>query len=128
VCLDADRYQRLLPSMVEPQLYAIAQEALNNALRHAGASLLSVVLCSDEAHGVLLEVSDNGCGFLPVVPSAGLGLITMRERAEAIGGELNVASAPGHGTVVRVTVPSLALGNGTNPEAKPFAGREVILR
>lgn len=126
--LDADHYQRILSSMVEPQLYAIAQEALNNALRHAGASLLSVVLCNDEAHGVLLEVSDNGRGFLTTIPSAGLGLITMRERAEAIGGELHVASAPGHGTVVRVTVPSRAFGNGAAREAKPFSERTLMMR
>ncbi|MCP4593458.1 MAG: sensor histidine kinase, partial [bacterium] len=90
----------------EEELYRIAQEALNNALKHAGASqvTLSVRFAEDS---VTLEVTDNGQGFDPadVQGKAGLGLISMRERAEKIGGQLTIHSAPGEGTRVAISVP-----------------------
>src|SRR5271166_1624731 len=87
----------------EAALYRVAQEALHNALRHAGASGVRVAL-SKAPRQVVLEVSDDGHGFAPEAPSGGLGLASMRERAAAAGATLTIRS--GHkGTLVRMTVP-----------------------
>lgn len=93
-----------LPAPVEEALYRIAQEALNNALKHAGASNVTVYVRGHNGH-VELEVVDDGVGFDPDAASedGGLGLTSMRERTETIGGEFKVASAPGEGTTVRVS-------------------------
>ena len=92
----------------EAALYRVAQEALHNALRHAGASRVTVAL-SATPRLVVLEVSDDGHGFAPDAPAGGpgLGLESMRERAAAAGGRLAVRSGP-KGTTVRMTVPRKA--------------------
>lgn len=87
----------------EAAIYRVAQEALHNALRHAGAASVRVAL-SRTARQVVLEVSDDGHGFAPETPSSGLGLASMRERASAAGGELAIRSGA-TGTLVRMTVP-----------------------
>jgi signal transduction histidine kinase len=92
----------------ETALYRVAQEALHNALRHAGASGVRVNLAK-AGRRVVLEVSDDGHGFAPGTPSGGLGLASMRERAAAAGGALTVRSGK-EGTVVRMTVPVKAGG------------------
>ncbi|MDB5874027.1 MAG: hypothetical protein JWQ07_3469 [Ramlibacter sp.] len=93
----------------EISLFRIAQEAINNAAKHARGSAVEVLLSTHD--GVLrLSVSDDGRGFDPAAGCAGsasLGMTTMRERAEAIRARLSVVSAPGAGT--RVTV-ELELG------------------
>ncbi len=90
---------------LEEELYGIAQEALNNALKHARASkiVLSVRMVDKS---VILEVADDGQGFnlAEVQVKGGLGLISMQERAEKIGGQLEIDSAPGEGTRVSVKV------------------------
>jgi signal transduction histidine kinase len=90
---------------LEEELYGIAQEALNNALKHARASkiVLSVRMVDKS---VILEVADDGQGFdqAEVQVKGGLGLISMQERAEKIGGQLDIDSAPGEGTRVSVKV------------------------
>jgi signal transduction histidine kinase len=90
-----------LPRLMEKELYHIATEALNNALKHAQATSVSVRLNADRGQ-VRLEVVDDGVGFDPraVEGQGGLGIIGMRERAESLGGELDVISAPGKGTTV----------------------------
>jgi signal transduction histidine kinase len=90
---------------VEEHLYRLALEALNNAVKHAGAARLTVDLA--ESGGRLqLSVQDDGIGFDPAVARPGhLGLTTMRERAAAVGGRLAIDTAPGAGTRVEVTVP-----------------------
>ena len=92
----------------EAALYRVAQEALHNALRHAGASGVRVTL-GTTPRLVVLEVSDDGHGFAPDAPSSGpgLGLESMRERAAAAGGRLAIRSGP-KGTTVRMTVPGKA--------------------
>src|SRR5271166_863147 len=94
----------------EAALYRVAQEALHNALRHAGASGVRVALSmapltapSKEPRQVVLEVSDDGHGFAPEAPSGGLGLASMRERAAAAGAALTIRSGQ-TGTRVRMTV------------------------
>ena len=88
---------------VEAALYRVAQEALHNALRHAGASRIRVAL-ERTPRRVVLEVADDGHGFVPEMPSSGLGLASMRERAAAAGGVLTIRSGRS-GTVVRMKVP-----------------------
>jgi signal transduction histidine kinase len=97
---------RLLPTAVEEGLYRIAQEALNNALKHAGARRVRVSLERGEG-AVVLEIVDDGVGFDPstVVEGGGLGMEGMIERAAQIGGELVLDSEPGGGARVRVKVP-----------------------
>ncbi|MEZ4732888.1 MAG: GAF domain-containing sensor histidine kinase [Caldilineaceae bacterium] len=94
-----------LPACLEAALYRIAQEALNNALKHAAATAVTVTLRRVDEQ-IILEISDNGKGF--AVASAtgqgGLGLSTMRERAEQLGGVLTIHSPPGHGATIRVQV------------------------
>jgi PAS domain S-box-containing protein len=85
------------------QSIRILQEALTNALRHSGAGRVSVTL-KTEGGDLVAGVSDDGRGFEPGT-TPGVGLNSMRERAEVIGGELEIASQPGRGTSVRLRVP-----------------------
>jgi signal transduction histidine kinase len=85
------------------QLWRVLQEALTNARRHSRARRVSVVLRT-EGEELIAEVSDDGRGFGPeVVPGVGQG--SMRERAAAVGGELQIESEPGGGTTVRLRAP-----------------------
>lgn len=94
------------PPAVAVALYRIAQEALNNVVKHAAAGQATVTLhgsAGDDHAGVELTVADDGCGFdVDDVRSGRLGLGIMAERAESIGARLEVRSAPAQGTVVRV--------------------------
>jgi len=86
------------------EILRIAQEALGNALRHAEAEHVWVRLGAEDG-SVVLEVRDDGVGFDPeaaAVRSRRLGLTSMEERAQRLGGRLTVASAPGAGTTVRL--------------------------
>jgi len=95
-----------LPAFIESALYQIAQEALNNSLRHADAKTVQVLL-RYENKTIIMDVIDDGCGFEPeTVVSGGMGLENMRVRAAEIGGECDIISSPGSGTVVRVVVGS----------------------
>ena len=88
------------------EVLRIAQEALQNALRHAGAKRIAVRLRGDDA-GLVLEIEDDGRGFDPHargLRSRRLGLTSMEERAERLGGWLEIRSAPGAGTTVRLEV------------------------
>jgi signal transduction histidine kinase len=94
-----------LPQAAKEALYRIAQEASNNVAKHARARGTRISLRTDD-EAVTLEVSDDGVGFDPALPRPGhMGLRTMRERAEMIGASLEIASAPGEGTLVRVRAP-----------------------
>jgi PAS domain S-box-containing protein len=108
-----------LPASVEEALYRIAQEALNNALKHAGASNVTVRVCSRD-DCVELEVIDDGVGFYlgTTGDNGGLGLTSMRERAEKIDGILDIASAPGEGTRVRVKVCTKTVSRRTCPVSR----------
>jgi two-component system NarL family sensor kinase len=92
-----------LPAAVEVAAYRIVVEAVTNARRHSGASLCTVRL--DRAGGDLeIEVSDTGSG-LAADRSPGVGLSSMRERAEELGGSFEAVDRPGGGTVVRARLP-----------------------
>jgi two-component system, NarL family, sensor kinase len=91
---------------VEVAAYRIAQEALTNVVRHAGARRACVRLRAEDS-ALLLEVSDDGSGT-PVPRDGGVGLASMRERAEELGGRLDVAGTPGSGTHVSARLPLAA--------------------
>lgn len=91
--------------VLEREIFRIVQEAIGNALKHSGAERVSVRLATPD-HRVLVAVADDGSGFDPAGPQAQrhLGLVSMRERAESIGGDLRIESAPGAGTTVSLEV------------------------
>jgi PAS domain S-box-containing protein len=95
------------------ELYHIALEALNNALKHANAQSVQVDLRYEDA-GIQLEICDDGIGFDPAIArlGGGLGLAGMRERAQRIGALLEVDSAVGKGTSILVRVPTQPNPNG----------------
>ena len=94
-----------LAEPVESALYRIAQEALTNIAKHAGASAVSIVTRRD-GERLTMIVEDNGTGFDETTPAQGLGLVSMRERAELLGGSLRVESSTDHGTTLVVEVPA----------------------
>jgi PAS domain S-box-containing protein len=94
-----------IPDSVAVQLYRIAQEALSNAARHAQATRIDLALSLvDEAH-LCLQIRDDGQGLGGDHRTQGMGLVTMDHRTRILGGELDIHSAPGAGTEIRVTVP-----------------------
>ncbi|HTX63692.1 MAG TPA: ATP-binding protein [Acidimicrobiales bacterium] len=104
-------------------LIRIVREAVVNAIRHGRASVVRVA-CRDEPHPVL-EISDDGVGFEPgcVDPTRQFGLTSMRDRAHALGGVLDVSSAPGRGTRVEVSWPPGAWRrNGATRRGTPGGG------
>jgi signal transduction histidine kinase len=109
-----------LDADLETVLYRVAQEALTNIVKHAGAAHVWVSL-SEAGDAVTLEIRDDGVGFRPeeaptLVQDGHLGLIAMRERVETVGGTWELHSAPGEGTVVRATFVGRN-GPGSAPEA-----------
>jgi signal transduction histidine kinase len=101
----------VLPSSLRHNLFLSAKEALNNAVKHAGATEIHLrVVITD--HAFELTIEDNGCGFTPpplpapgANPASRHGLDGMRKRMESLGGEFKVDTAPGRGTRVTFTVP-----------------------
>ena len=93
-----------MPTQVSIALYRIAQESLNNVMKHARASKVSVKLSGcKEGETVTLSVSDNGRGYdTQQVSSDRMGLKIIHERAQAIGADLAITSVPGEGTTVEV--------------------------
>ena len=86
-------------------LFRLVQEALRNVRKHAHAGHVEVTLAPADG-GFVLRIADDGCGFDPTrVPAGHLGLLTMRERAEALGGTFTLDTAPGAGTRIEVRIP-----------------------
>ena len=108
VRLDIDPDANAARSDVNLALFRIAQEAVLNARKHAEARELDIALARDPLENrIVLSVRDDGCGFDARAPTRGrFGLLTMRERAEACGGRLELDSAPGRGTHLRALVPA----------------------
>jgi signal transduction histidine kinase len=102
-----------MPAAIEQCVYRVAQEALENIVRHAEARQIGVKLNRNDRH-LNLEVSDNGCGFeLSAVDAAHhFGLQGMRERVEMVGGHLEIESQLKRGTTIRLSV---ELGNDSRP-------------
>jgi len=95
-------------------LYRIVQEALRNVVRHSGTDR-AVVELSGTADGVRLRIGDDGSGFDPCHGNGGLGLVSMRERLNLVGGQMVIDSRPGGGTRIDVRVP-LSEDNGSAVE------------
>jgi signal transduction histidine kinase len=99
-----------LPDHIELALYRIAQECLQNVVKHAGASTARLTFAVDGG-GARLEIVDDGVGFdtfehpLGSDEMGGYGLLSMAERADIVGGRLNIRSRPGAGTAVTATIP-----------------------
>jgi len=94
-----------LPKEKEVALYFIAQEALNNILRHAHAKSVSIIL-KKKRKNFMLEILDDGIGFIPEqIAPGGMGLKNMKERVSLIDGKIKIVSNPGDGTKITVTVP-----------------------
>ncbi len=101
VDLDLPAERPLLPAAVEVAAYRVAQEALTNVVRHAGATSCRVTGALDDGT-LVIAVADDGRGGAG--PAAGLGMTSMRERAHEIGGDVDVTS-PGQGTTVTIRLP-----------------------
>jgi two-component system CheB/CheR fusion protein len=107
---------RTAPAPVSPEMglafFRIAQEALTNIGRHSKATMVAVSL-SRKGKDIVLSVSDNGIGFNPGLRPAtkgrGIGLGNMRQRAESVGGSIDVHSTPGAGTSLNVHAPLMAV-------------------
>lgn len=93
-----------LPDVVGDELYRIVQEGLTNALKHSAGSRVVVTL-ADVGDERVLTITDDGRG-LPARPSGGLGLATIRERAEILGGICTIGAGPDGGTRIEVRVPT----------------------
>ena len=102
VAFEVEGDPRPLPPGVKLTVYRVVQEALTNALKHSGPAKARVELRYGE-HEITVGVCDNGCGAAH--PSAGHGLIGMRERAGLYGGALTAGPADGGGFAVRLTLP-----------------------
>ena len=100
--VEADEDVEPLPAAVEVAAYRIVMEAVTNALRHSGAERCTVSLKREDGT-LLLRVRDTGRG-LAADPGAGVGLTSMRERAEELGGTCTVTSSDS-GTLVEVRLP-----------------------
>jgi len=103
--------ERRLPSEIETTLFRIGQEAITNIGKHAQAGKISIKLVFGE-NTVMLQIGDDGQGFdvettltRRLIEGRGLGLLGMRERAELLGGVLEVHASPGEGTLIHVILP-----------------------
>lgn len=98
--------ERRLPISIEEELYRIAQEGLNNAVKHANARNLKINVKYSEKI-ICLELWDDGTGFDAEVAegSGGLGLLGIKERVVKVGGTFVIDSSPGKGTMLKITVP-----------------------
>jgi signal transduction histidine kinase len=98
-----------VPTTLSPDLtlcvYRVVQEALQNAVKYSGAREIAVSMRGSPG-GLTLSIADDGTGFdVNGAWGQGLGLISMRERLEAIGGTLHILSTPGAGTRIEIAVP-----------------------
>jgi len=106
--LIAENEQRLALN-VEQALYRITQEALANVARHSRAHHVTITLVY-AAESVTLTISDDGIGFDTAQRPKGIGLRSICERAESIGGEMILSSVPGNGTQIQIRIPSKLVG------------------
>jgi PAS domain S-box-containing protein len=100
--------ERKLPTALDSSLFRIIQEALNNVDKHAEAHRVWITLALDNGTGIKVEIRDDGRGFSPdeaLKERSGLGLVHLRERVEERGGIFTIASQPGVGTTLSVSIP-----------------------
>lgn len=117
VQFEASGFERRLRPELETALFRVAQEAITNIAKHAGADTV-LIQCLERDGRVTIEIEDDGKGFVPesLPPPAarerGLGLLGMRERVELFGGTIELDSAPGQGTRVKVSVKVQEVADG----------------
>jgi signal transduction histidine kinase len=123
VSLRADDAADQLQPLVALQLFRLIQEALTNVRKHAAAQEATVTLTSNGPDQLRVVITDDGQGFTPGSQRKGkarpLGLTSMRERVEALGGTFQVNSQPGSGTRVTATIPRTRRENGHAALATP---------
>jgi signal transduction histidine kinase len=109
-----------LPAHVETSIYRITQEALQNVVKHAGASSVELSLHASEDGGIVLTVGDDGVGFCPSSAAGPLsfGLSGMQERATLLGGNLHVRSGPGEGTTLCMRLPPSVLSGSPDDQLR----------
>lgn len=105
----SDNYERTLTNDIEISLYRVAQEALNNILKYANATQVTLKLEQQDGK-IVLYIKDNGTGFDPQALHKNtqfhFGLIGMKERVEYLSGDFIISSEPGHGTLIKAIVPA----------------------
>ena len=117
---------RRLPALIETALYRVLQETITNILKHAQAHYVEIDLDLSQPNIVTARVEDDGRGFAiecldtPQHNGRGVGIFGMQERANLVGGTLQIDSAPGVGTEVRITIPLQA-------QSKPSDARGAVL-
>jgi signal transduction histidine kinase len=107
ILTDIDNIDDAFSEELRINLYRIVQESLNNVVKHARATRVNISIRRTSGR-VLTTISDDGAGFIAGMQHSGkggLGLTGMSERAHLLGGELQVRSTPGHGTIVVVDIP-----------------------
>jgi signal transduction histidine kinase len=103
-------FEEKLPPQIETAFYRIVQEALNNIAKHAEADRVEISVVRRDSK-ILASIQDNGKGFdldkvlHPESPERGFGIIGMQERVSLLGGQINIQSRPGSGTLIHIGVP-----------------------
>ena len=90
---------------IEAAIYFCAREAIQNTAKHAGPGSKVAVALAHRDHAIQFTVTDNGAGMSPERDTDGIGLTSMLDRIEAVGGKLEIVSAPGQGTSIHATIP-----------------------
>lgn len=105
--LEISGLDRRLDQQVETGLYRVTQEAVNNVMKHARASHLTIQLLKD-VEGISLSIEDNGCGFDPahIAQKEGIGLKNIYSRIAFLKGTVDLQSAPGKGTLLMIHLPA----------------------
>lgn len=125
---------RRLPPAIETALYRILQEAITNILKYADATYVEIDLDLSGHSVVSARIEDDGRGFDPTLieasphPGQGVGIFGMRERANLVGGDIQIDSAPGVGTEVRVMIPLNTMAETPSLMAPPPHDAEIDLR
>lgn len=91
---------------VEAAIYFCAREAVQNATKHVGPTAAVTATLARRGSTIQLTISDNGNGITPQAATTGIGIRSMHDRLEAVGGELHIFSAPGEGTCIHGTIPA----------------------
>jgi signal transduction histidine kinase len=106
--IDIDEDGANIPTRLEPTVFRLVQESLNNAAKHAQASKIQLKLFGDQSRRELvIKVRDNGAGFEPAqIEHHGLGLQQMQDRVASVGGKFLVTSAPGQGSQITARIPT----------------------
>lgn len=99
--VDENLKDRKFSSIIGINLYRTMQEAVNNAVKYADATAISLSV-QDSGNGIRIEIRDNGKGFDPENTDRGNGLYNMKKRIEEVGGQLEISSAIGQGTAIRI--------------------------